>query len=177
MSGSNLTQLIVLGSAAADQVSEAHIVNMAKSFMPKFWSPTTDVIHATILSSLQDGFLGYADEHATVPTLLLTPSGRMQFNKLLLAEHKGLNTPSNLAFEAAQLCFLDVADSPTLNAFLAKLSTKIDAEINTFQERVNRCPHIGKFTQAWIDVEIRRLENIAALVTTTATNIEMAQFK
>ena len=172
MSGSNLTQLIVLGTAAADQVSEAHIVNMAKSFMPKFWSPTTDVIHATILSSLQDGFLGYA-----VPTLLLTPSGRMQFNKLLLAEHTGLSTPSNLAFETAQLCFLDVADSPTLNAFLTKLSTKIDDEINTFQERVNRCPHIGKFTQAWIDVEIRRLENIAALVTTTATNIEMAQFK
>ena len=101
----------------------------------------------------------------------------MQFNKLLLAEHTGLSTPSNLAFETAQLCFLDVADSLTLNAFLTKLSTKIDDEINTFQERVNRCPHIGKFTQAWIDVEIRRLENIAALVTTTATNIEMAQFK
>ena len=81
------------------------------------------------------------------------------------------------SFEAAQLCFLDVADSKTLNTFLGKLSTKIDAEINSFQDRVDRCPHIGKFTQAWIDVEIRRLENIAALVTTTATNIEMTQFK
>ena len=177
MSGSDLTQLIVLGSTAVDQACEAHIVNMAQSFMPKFWSPTTDVTHATILSSLHDGFLIYGEKHDGVPTLTLTASGRQQFNKLMLADHKGLSTPSNLAFEAAQLCFLDVADSKTLNAFLGKLSTKIDAEINSFQDRVDRCPHIGKFTQAWIDVEIRRLENIASLVTTTATNIEMAQFK
>ena len=177
MSGSDLTQLIVLGSIAIDQTNEAHIVKMAQSFMPKFWSPTTDVIHATIQASLRDGFLAYDDKHSEMPIMVLTPLGRKQFNKLMLAEQKGHSTPSNLAFESAQLCFLDVADSRTLNAFLAKLSAKIDAEISNFQERVNRCPHIGKFTQAWIDVEIRRLENIATLVTTTASNIEMAQFK
>ena len=177
MSASELTQLIVLGSTATEQATEAHIVKMAQSFMPKFWSPTTDVIHATILSSLNDGFLAYGDKNDELLTLVLTPSGRHQFNQLMLADHKELNAPSNLAFEAAQLCFLDVADSHTLNVFLTKLSTKIDAEINLFQNRVDRCPHIGKFTQAWIDVEIRRLKNIATLVTTTATNIEMTQLK
>ena len=172
MPRNDLSDLVVLALAAKRHTTVRQIVSVAKSLIPEFWSPTAEVIEASIDRNLTAGYLAPELVDRSVTQICLTDTGRQKFTELLILA-PSMQFPGRVsAWTTLQLCCLDLADGETVAIALEHLLERISENIRAVQDRSKKCPHSGRFTRAWFEMEQHRLETMARLITEASTRNE-----
>ena len=165
MQKNDLSDLVVLALAAKRHTTIGQIVNVAKSLIPEFWSPTAEVIEAAVDRNLTAGYLASQLHDRSEAQIFLTHTGRQQFSNLLLLA-PSMQFPGRVsAWTTVQLCCLDLADGKTVAVALERLLARISENIRAVRDRSEKCPHSGRFTRAWFELEQHRLEMMARVIT------------
>lgn len=164
MSGTAIADLTVLGICYARPIRVKRIITIAKSLVPEFWQPTTDVIEAACRRNLSNGCLQNPIRTHSSTELELTPIGINRVADLLTHDPGELTQPSTLAMDAVQFCFLDFADTETKISVLGRHTARLNRRLAQFEDRCRNCPHQGDFTRLWMDAERSRLDGMAQLL-------------
>jgi hypothetical protein len=164
MSGTAIADLTVLGITYSRPIRVDRIISIAKSLVPEFWQPTTEVIEAACRRNILNGCLSRNAPENAAAQLTLTAPGIRRVADLLTHDPGELTQPSTLAMDAVQFCFLDFADSETKISVLSRHTQRLNQRLAQFEDRCRQCPHQGHFTRMWMDVERSRLDCMAQLL-------------
>lgn len=169
MPRNDLSDLVVLALAVKRHTTVRQIVSVAKSLIPEFWSPTAEVIESAIDRNLTAGCLAPELLGRSDVQICLTPKGKQKFTELLLLA-PSIQFPGRVsAWTTVQLCCLDLADGKTVAIALERLLARISDNIRAVRHRSEKCPHSGRFTRAWFEMEQHRLETMARVITEAST--------
>lgn len=173
MPGTFIADLAVLGLARRGPVAGDRMLAAARALAPEYWQPTPAVIEAAVDRNLATGFLEANGPTWPIADLLLTDRGAGRLKTLLLTESSDKATPAGLAAEAMQFCFLDATDRDTAAVYLAGQARRLERRLQDLEARCGRCPHRGRFTDLWMDLERRRLADMARLLALLSEESEM----
>ena len=160
MPSGTIVDLAVLGVVHTRDTAPTQISKIAKSLVPDLWYPTTDVIKVAIQRCLDR--TNFID--GPLEIISITDAGRRYLRELLLHNPGDQISPETLALEALQFCFLDTVDSEIAQHVLQRLHRRTRRRLEEFENRCRQCPHSGRFTNIWMDMETHRLETTARML-------------
>ena len=160
MTGSDLTDLVLLAVLIKGPCPAHRIPTVVRSLAPPPWTPTTEVIGEAVLRARSIGHIrGPQTEEKDAP-LSITRKGRARFKTLLLSDPEAVGSPIKPAFETIQICCLDLTDDSTANTVLERASSRIRENLQHFRDNAARCPHQGAYMRTWIAMETHRLKSM-----------------
>ncbi len=166
-----IVDLVVLGSAHKTPITVDSLVSQAKSLIPEIWQPTRGVVEASILRSINLGFLRLSkDQDEFLETTIL---GFKHVQSLMLYDAGRLNSKENLTVDAVQFCFLDIVDKKTACLVLQRLREKNTYQLSEFKEKLKHCRKKSRFLYLWMRMNRERLEGLEKILLIATEQAQM----
>ncbi len=156
----DIGEFSVLGICYNNPLHFEQIVSAAKNLMPEQWSPTAEVVDASIDRCVDVGYLSLKENNQSFSKFVqITEFGKKRLRSLVLKD-PGEEISSRLpAWEFLQFCFLDFIDCDAARTVLFRARSRLQQRLSNFRQRSEKCPHTGRFTNLWLTIETDRLEN------------------